>query len=93
MKTSIRFIGNQFDKMLTLASSPTDNIPTILAVWNKLSNHIRNLKGLPLSIHSLQPISPVFRYTEVFSIRPLSKSYKRFLSPLKVILQVIYSFK
>lgn len=93
MKTSIRFIGDQFDQMLSIsASNQTDTIPSILAAWNKLSSQLRNLKGLPLSIHSLQPISPVFRYTEVFPVRPLSKSNKKFLSPLKVIIQVLEIF-
>lgn len=41
--------------------------------FNEIGNAIRQLKNLPLTVNSVQGISPVLRYTDV--IPPLSRTY------------------
>ena len=40
----------------------------LLQSYDNLCKILRNLKDLPLTINSIQGISPVFRFTEVFDV-------------------------
>ncbi|XP_076350241.1 nucleolar protein 6 Mat89Ba isoform X2 [Tachypleus tridentatus] len=79
----VEIIGGQLDHLLTVPSFslPSDwpsygtgeeAASVVIESYNSLVKKLRSVEGLPLSITSIQGISPVFRGCEVFPPVPIS---------------------
>jgi len=77
---SLTFVANQLDCVLLTAGSSDsgtgdEQTQRVIQVYNTLCKQIRALE-LPLSVNSLQGISPVFRGAEVFPPSPCFRNSK-----------------
>ncbi|EDV20361.1 uncharacterized protein TRIADDRAFT_32058, partial [Trichoplax adhaerens] len=86
---NVNYIAGQLDHTLAITyedeksklpfcnNNATEDAISIIKSFNELCKQLRLLKGLSLSINTIQGISPVFRHTELFPSKPAKRFKSR----------------
>uniref|UniRef100_A0A671QPS5 Nucleolar protein 6 n=1 Tax=Sinocyclocheilus anshuiensis TaxID=1608454 RepID=A0A671QPS5_9TELE len=90
-KSCIRFVGGQLDIVVKICTTGEEESLKVVQSYDDLSKKLWQLKGLPLSITSVQDAHQALRYTQVFPPVPLPKENKPcpyYITPIKVIVHM-----
>jgi len=80
--SNLKFTDRQMNSLLSLPDGTIDNYGTgeekladAVNTYNEFANLLRGLRNLPLAINSINGVSSVFRFTDVFAPLPCCFNY------------------